>query len=82
MRGLISYLDSSAIVRRYVREFGSDLVREVYLKAYAGEGIVSFSIWNVGEVLGTLDRAMVLRRMDPSSYRKVRARFILGGWRG
>jgi len=34
---MMVYLDSSAIVKRYIKEVGSDVVGKVYLKVYAGE---------------------------------------------
>jgi len=52
---MVAYLDSSAIVKRYVLEPGSDVVAEVYEGALDGELILSFSAWNIGEVLGVLD---------------------------
>jgi len=36
-RELAIYLDSSAIVKRYIEEPGSNVVRELYLKAYPGK---------------------------------------------
>ena len=36
-RKMMVYLGSSAIVKRYVNELGSDAVGKVYLKVYAGE---------------------------------------------
>ena len=50
------YLDSSAIVKRYITEKGSDVVDKVYEKAENGQLKVVFSIWNVGEVLGVFNR--------------------------
>jgi len=62
-RELAIYLDSSAIVvKRYIEELGSNVVRELYLKAYSGEVLLSSSIWNVGEVSGAFDR---LQLRDP-----------------
>ena len=52
MRGPIVYLDSSSMVKRYVEEPGTKIVREAYLKAYSGELLIAFSLWNIGEVLG------------------------------
>ncbi len=52
----ISYLDSSAIVKRYLREAGSDIVKELYMGAYNGELAVAFSIFNIGEVLSVFDK--------------------------
>jgi predicted nucleic acid-binding protein len=51
------YLDSSIVVKRYVEEPGSNTVKQVYRRAYAGEVKLVFSLWNVGEVLGAFDRA-------------------------
>ena len=48
MRGSIVYLDGLAIIKRYIRELGSDKVRELFLKAYAGEVTLSYSLWNIG----------------------------------
>ena len=77
MRGKIVYLDSSAIVKRYVKESGSKFVRSYYLKAYSGELELSYSFWNIGEVLGAFDRARQLHRLDEESFRIVRERFLL-----
>ena len=71
------YLDSSAIVKRYVREPGSKAVREVYLRALSGEIALSFSIWNIGEVLGVLDRARNTGRLGDKEYLLARKRFLL-----
>ncbi|MCE4599243.1 MAG: type II toxin-antitoxin system VapC family toxin [Desulfurococcales archaeon] len=77
MREQIVYLDSSAIVKRYIREPGSDIVRELYLKAYSGEIKLSYSVWNIGEVLGALDRARGIGRIDNEVYSIVKRRFLL-----
>ncbi len=49
------YLDSSAIVKRYVQEKGTDSANLVYSKCDAKEHSAVFSMWNVGEVLGAID---------------------------
>lgn len=71
------YLDSSAIIKRYVKEPGSEYVRKIYLKAYTGDMVISYSLWNVGEVLGVLDRARRLGRLDEETYAKTRLRFLV-----
>lgn len=77
MRGsTIYYLDSSAIVKRYVAEPGSQYVRNIYAKARRGEAKISFNLWNIGEVLGALDRARRLGRLDEEAYRNARRGFI------
>lgn len=76
MRGQAVYLDSSAIVKRYIKEPGSDEVRSTFQKAYAGENHVSYSIWNIGEVLVVLDKAKTLGRISPPDYELARKRFL------
>ena len=49
------YLDSSALTKRYLYEAGSSAVDEIFRGAEAGDLVVAFSIWNIGEVLGVLD---------------------------
>lgn len=49
------FLDSSAIVKRYVTEPGSSAVDFVFDKAEGGETYIATSVWNIGEVLGVLD---------------------------
>ena len=76
MRELI-YLDSTAIVKRYIKELGSDTAKRVFLKAYSSEIRLSFSIWNIGEVLGALDRAKRIRRINEEAYSIAKRRFLL-----
>ncbi len=77
MRGRVVYLDSSAIVKRYVREPGSETLRRLYLEASAGGLVLSFSVWNIGEVLGVLDRARNTGRLGDEEYLLARRRFLL-----
>ena len=77
MKGQVVYLDTSAIIKRYIKELGSDFVRNTYLKAYSGELILSYSLWNIGEVLGVFNRARNTGRLDSGTYNTVRKRFLL-----
>ena len=77
MKGQIVYLDSSAIVKRYMKEPGSDLVRSFYLKAYSGDIKLSYSLWNIGEVLGVIDKARHMDRLDENTFKIVKERFLL-----
>ena len=70
------YLDSSVILKRYLKEDQSEKAAEIYLKAYAGEHVICFSLWNIGEVLGVLDRARRLRRLSKAEHTLTRTRFI------
>lgn len=56
----IVYLDSSATVKRYVEEPGSDDIRSLYESTYDGNVKLIFSIWNIDEVLGVLDKARTI----------------------
>ncbi|HRU81359.1 MAG TPA: type II toxin-antitoxin system VapC family toxin [Candidatus Methanomethylicus sp.] len=69
------YLDSSAIVKRYVREPGSDAVRRLFLRAYSGECTLAYSVWNIGEVLGAFDRARNAGMLDQEGHSAARRRF-------
>lgn len=77
MKEPIIYLDSSAIVKRYVKEVGSDLVRSIYLRTYSGEVILSYSVWNIGEVLGAFDKARKIGRISEDTFNTIRRRFLL-----
>ncbi|MBS7639276.1 type II toxin-antitoxin system VapC family toxin [Candidatus Bathyarchaeota archaeon] len=77
MRGPIVYLDSSSMVKRYVEEPGTRIVREAYLKAYSGELLIAFSLWNIGEVLGALDRALMRDLLSHEAYTIVKRRLLL-----
>lgn len=77
MRGETIYLDSSVIVKRYIKEPGSEEVKKIYLKAYSGENIIAYNVWNIGEVLGVFDRARIIKRIDKETYNVVRRRFML-----
>lgn len=72
----IVYLDSSAVVKRYVLEPGSDVISKVYCKALDGELILSFSVWNIGEVLGALDKYYKRGWLSMQDYEKARYQFI------
>lgn len=58
MNETIAYLDSSAIVKRYLAEEGSPAVDELYHRAEAGQLRLAFSVWNIGEVLRAMARAV------------------------
>jgi len=50
------YLDTSAIVKRYVIEEETDKIDKFYEKAHAGKIRLSFSVWNIGETAVVLDK--------------------------
>jgi predicted nucleic acid-binding protein len=51
-----AYLDTSALVKRYVEEEGTPVIDRLYEETEAGRATTSFSIWNIGEALGVFDR--------------------------
>ena len=58
MTGRSVYLDTSAVLKRYLNEEGSDVVKELFRDAYRGEVKLAFSFWNIGEVMGILDKKL------------------------
>lgn len=64
------YLDSSAIVKRYVAEPGSSAVDLVFDKGEAGEVYIATSIWNIGEVLGVLNERRRRRWLSEAEFTK------------
>lgn len=50
------YLDTSALVKRYVEEAGSGVVDELFDAAYRGEAALSASVFNIGEAASALDK--------------------------
>ena len=73
---MTTYLDSSAIVKRYVAEAGSDIVEEIYEATLNGEQKIAFSAWNIGEVLGVLDRYYRRKWLYKKDYQTARIQFI------
>jgi len=68
------YLDTSAIVKRYVIEEGSSRVDALYREAHTGNIKIGFSVWNIGEVAVVLDKYE--KRGVIGDAREVFARFI------
>ena len=52
----IYYSDTSALVKRYVEERGSETVDGVYGDAYRGVKTLSFSFWNIAEAVVVSDK--------------------------
>ncbi len=80
----VYYLDTSALVKRYVEEQGTETVDGIFLDAYKGLKRIALSYWNIGEAavvfdkyerLAGLDARQLLRRM----LRELRTLTRLGG---
>lgn len=65
---MLVYLDTSSIVKRYVEEKGSEVVDKVYEEAEAGRVRMAFSVWNIGEALGVLDRYRTRRMISDEDF--------------
>jgi predicted nucleic acid-binding protein len=70
------YLDSSSVVKRYIHEAGSEVVDLVYAKAENGASRMVISLWNVGEVLGVLDRYRSKRLLDDETLLRCTRSFL------
>jgi predicted nucleic acid-binding protein len=70
MTGKLVYLDSSAILKRYLTEEGSELVDLLYRQAERGDITLGFSVWNIGEVIGVLDRYITRDLLEKDEYQK------------
>ena len=70
------YLDSSAIVKRYVLEEGTERVKDTYLEALSGNANLHFSVWNIGEVLGALQGYYRKKWLASEDYTAARESFL------
>lgn len=50
------YLDTSALVKRYVEEPGSEIIDTIYKDAYRGIKRLSLSYWNIAEAVVVFDK--------------------------
>jgi hypothetical protein len=50
------YLDSSALVKRYISEPGSDSVDDIFEGALFGSNVIIISYWNIGEAATVFDK--------------------------
>ena len=50
------YLDTGALVKRYVKEPGSEVVDKIYTKAYKGIAVIAISYWNIAEAAVVFDK--------------------------
>ncbi len=77
MNAKLIYADSSSILKRYVEEKGSEVVDTLYEKAESGKLKFAFSIWNVGEVLGALDKYFSRKLLTEKEFKTALTDFIL-----
>jgi predicted nucleic acid-binding protein len=70
------YLDTSSVVKRYVEETGSRLTDFIYRKAEGRVHHIVISLWNVGEVIGVLDRYHERKLLDEDAVMKALKNFL------
>ena len=70
------YLDTSTIVKRYVEEKGSKLVDDIYSRTEVGALKLSFSMWNVGELIGALDQHVSRKVISEMQFRTSTRDFV------
>jgi len=72
----IVYLDTSAIVKRYIEETGSEIVHQVYEKALLGETLIAFSTWNIVEAISVFNKYVNRGFITESDYNVVKQMFL------
>jgi predicted nucleic acid-binding protein len=71
-----AYLDTSAIIKRYFKEENSDKVDEIFNEAWQGKTNICFSSYNVGEVVGVVDRLKNSRKIDERIMKDILDKFF------
>lgn len=70
------YLDTSSLIKRYLRENGTEVVDELFALAERGEVKLVFSIWGIGESLGVLDKKQVRKIISEEGFSEARRRLM------
>ncbi|MGC9049928.1 type II toxin-antitoxin system VapC family toxin [Pyrobaculum sp.] len=69
------YLDTSAFVKRYIKEEGSEEVRKIFISAYNGDAVLHMHLFNVGEALSAIHKA-TRRAGRPEIYPLLKKRLL------
>ena len=64
-----AYLDSSALVKRYVQEPGTPAVDIIFDRASVGAIVIATSVWNLGEAFGVFDHRRRRRLLGEHEFR-------------
>ena len=59
-----SYLDTSGLVKRYVKEKGTEFIDAIFNSAEEGSDIICFSEWNLGESSVVFDKYQRMLGID------------------
>lgn len=66
-----AYLDTSALVKRYIEEPGTPAVDTLFDRAFDGSIIIATSAWNVGEAFGVFDHRRMRKLLTEAQFRTV-----------
>jgi len=70
------YLDTSALVKRYIREPGTDVMDEVFRAAWRGRVELVFSLWNIGGCLVVYDKYRARGAITPEEFELALGRLL------
>lgn len=76
MQNRLLLLDTTAILKRYVYEPGSSVVRKIYLDALNGDITLAYTILSIGEILSALRKAHMKGILGQEQYFITRKRFL------
>jgi predicted nucleic acid-binding protein len=65
------YIDTSAYVKEYHDESGSELVHSVFVSAKNGNTLLVTSLWTVSETINTIDRHFMRHELNKEEYNNV-----------
>jgi predicted nucleic acid-binding protein len=64
-----AYLDSSALIKRYVQEPGTNAVDIIFDRASIGALAIATSVWNLGEAFGVFDHRRQRKLLTEHEFR-------------
>lgn len=65
------YIDTSAYVKEYHDESGSDIVHSIFENAKSGQDTLIISLWTISETINTVDKHFMRHELDEEEYNKV-----------
>jgi len=65
------YIDTSAYVKEYHDESGSELVHSVFDGAKNGNALLITSLWTISETINTIDRHFMRHELNKEEYNNV-----------
>ncbi|MDP3105448.1 MAG: type II toxin-antitoxin system VapC family toxin [Candidatus Methanoperedens sp.] len=65
------YIDSSAYVKEYHDETGSDQVHRIFENSKKGYDVILISLWTISETLNAIDKHFMRHELDEDEYNTV-----------